>query len=102
MERIDIIRKETLEGRLFGKIFPAHATRDGESVFYGLTLEEAGRLKELIPVGNITGDTPATISRQFKFPSALSSGMIIDDYGNRAVLWVEYDDKRISIFIKLR
>lgn len=101
MENIDIDRKETLEGTFFGNVFPAHATRDGESMFYGLTLEEAGRLKELIPIGRITGDAPATISRQFKFPSALSSGMMID-YRNRAILWVEYDNKRISVIIKLK
>lgn len=102
MDRIDLVRQETLEGRLFGKIFPAHAIRNGEGMFYGLTLREAGRLKELIPEGTITGDAPATISRQFKFSGELSSGMIIDDNGNRAILWVEYENKKISIIIKLR
>lgn len=102
MESIDIERKETLAGSLFGKIFPAHATRDGESMFYGITPDEAVRIKELIPEGRITGDAPITISRQFKFPDKLSSGMIIDDNGNRTVLWVEYENKRISIIIKLK
>lgn len=102
MESIDIERKETLEYALFGKIFSAYATRDGESTFYGLTIEDAGRLKELIPEGRITGDAPATISRQFKFPGELSSGMVISDSGNRAVLCVEHENKRISIVIKLR
>jgi hypothetical protein len=99
MKSIDIFREDTLEGSLFGKVLPAHATRDGESMFYGLTVEEAGKLKELIPVGMITGDAPATISRQFKFPSVIPSGMMID-YINRIVLWVEYDGNRISIIIK--
>ena len=102
MEGIEIERKGTLEGTLFGKISPAYATRDGEIVFYGLTVEETGRLKELIPEGRITGDAPMTISRQFRFPDKLSSGMIIDENGNRTVLWVEYGSKRISIIIKLR
>jgi hypothetical protein len=102
MEGIEIERKEILEGTLFGKISPAHATRDGDSVFYGLTVEEAGRLKELIPEGMITGGAPMTISRQFRFPDELSSGMIIDENGNRTVLWVECGSKRISIIIKLR
>lgn len=102
MECIDIERKETLEGTLFGKIYPAHVTRDSESVFYGLTIEEAGKLKGLIPEGRITGDAPMTISRQFVFPDKLPSGMIIDENGDSTIIWVEYESKRISIIIKLR
>lgn len=79
-------------------VFPAHATRDNESMFYGLTIDEANQLKELIPEGSITGDAPLFSSRQFKFPSELPSGIML--YIDRNIeLWVEYAGKRISIMI---
>lgn len=102
MEHIVIKRSKDVfrpENMLLGVgIFPAHATRDNESMFYGLTIEEADKLKELIPEGMITGDAAIFSSRQFKFPSDLSSGMLI--YLDRSIeLWVEYASKRISILI---
>lgn len=55
-------------------------------------------MKELIPEGTITGDAPIFSSRQFKFPSELSSGLML--YLDRNIeLWVEYACKRISILI---
>lgn len=87
------------ENMLFGVgIFPAHATRDNESMFYGLTIEESNKLKELIPEGRITGDVPGCSSRQFKFPSIFPSGIIMSG-GKSIELWVEYGGKRISILI---
>lgn len=102
MENIVIKRKKDVfrpENMLLGVgIFPAHATRDSESMFYGLTIEEANKLKELIPEGRITGDAAIFSSRQFKFPSELPSGMLT--YLDRSIeLWVEYASKRISIII---
>lgn len=101
MEQIVIERKEDVfrpENMLFGiGIFPAHATRDDESLFFGLTIEEANKLKELIPEGKITGDAEIFSSRQFKFPCELPSGIMI--YVDKIELWVEYGSKRISILI---
>lgn len=101
MENIVIKRIEDIfrpENMLFGVgIFPAHATRDDESMFYGLTIEEANKLKELIPEGTVTGDAAIFSSRQFKFPCELPSGMLT--YSDRLELWVEYASKRISIII---
>ncbi len=102
MEQILIKREKDVfrpENMLLGVgIFPAHATRDDESMFYGLTIEESNKLKELIPEGRITGDAPACSSRQFKFPSAIPSGIMM--YANKSMeLWVEYNGKRISILI---
>lgn len=105
MENIHIKREKNdflPENMLFGiGIFPAHATRDDESVFFGLTVEEADKLKELIPEGMITGDAAIFCSRQFKFPCELPSGMMT--YANGTIeLWVEYASKRISISIPIR
>ena len=102
MEYITIKREKDVfdpENMLLGiGIFPAHATRDNESMFYGLTIDEANQLKELIPEGRITGDAPLFSSRQFKFPSELPSGIML--YIDRNIeLWVEYASKRISIMI---
>lgn len=102
MKDITIKRKEDVfrpENMMLGiGIFPAHATRDDESMFYGLTIEEANKLKDLIPEGTITGDDAIFSSRQFKFPCELPSGMLT--YADRTVeLWVEYASKRISITI---
>ena len=102
MDQIVIKRKEDFfrpDKMMLGVgIFPAHATRDDESIFFGLTIDEANKLKELISEGRITGDAPIFSSRQFKFPSELPSGMIA--YGDRSIeLWVEYAGKRISILV---
>lgn len=102
MEYITIKREKDVfnpENMLLGiGVFPAHATRDNVSMFYGLTIEEANKLKELIPEGMITGDAPLFSSRQFKFPSELPSGIML--YVGRDIeLWVEYAGKRISIMI---
>ncbi len=101
IQNIIIERKEVLAGSIFGNIYPAHATRDGESIFWGLTVDEAQRLKELIPEGRITGEHQLFISRQFKFPDQLPSGMIIEK-GNKIELWIEYASKRVSIMIRLK
>ncbi len=69
MEHITIKREKDVfnpENMMLGiGIFPAHATRDDESMFYGLTIEEADKLKELIPEGRITGNVDIFSSRQF-------------------------------------
>ena len=102
MENITITRKEDAfnpKDMMLGiRIFPAHFTRDNESVFYGLTEDEAKKLQEIIPEGMITGQHELFASRQFKFPSELSSGMYIWNDGTFE-LWVEYASKRISIVI---
>lgn len=102
MEHITINREKDVfnpENMLLGiGVFPAHATRDNVGMFYGLTIEQANKLKELIPEGMITGDAPIFSSRQFKFPSELPSGIML--YIDRNIeLWVEHADKRISIMI---
>lgn len=91
------------KGHEFSEVFPAHATRDGESLFYGLTIEEADTLKEHIPEGMITGSADIFKSRQFKFPEELPSGIIIEKHDGvyKAKLWAEYARTRISILIAL-
>lgn len=105
MENIYIKREKNVflpKNMLFGVgIFPAHATRNDESLFYGLTVEEANKLKELIPEGTITGDADIFSSRQFKFSNRLPSGMMVYMEGT-VELWVEYASKRISIIIPTR
>ncbi len=87
---------------LFGtRIFPAHCTRDDESIFYGLTVGEADKLKDLIPEGRITGQHEIFTSRQFKFPSELPSGLMFWADGT-IELWVEYARQKISIVIPVK
>ncbi len=105
MEIITIKRKEDLfnpKNMFFGtRIYPAHATIDDQSTFYGLTEDEAKKLLDIIPEGMITGQHKMFASRQFKFPSELSSGMMIWDDGTFE-LWVEYASKRISVVIPIK
>jgi hypothetical protein len=70
MENIYIKREKNVflpDNMLFGVgIFPAHATRDDESLFVGLTIEDANKLKEVIPDGTRTGDAALQDSLSFR------------------------------------